>query len=119
MYNIKPLITEKTVNQSTMGWFTIVVPTSYTKPKIKSVVKEVFNVDPLEIKTINEKQIIARKAKGFQKERGFKKAILKLSGKQSIPGFASFAEEIKKTKATESKAASKEEAGKQRKTKND
>lgn len=106
MYNIKPHISEKTVNMSATKEFTMVVPLSYTKTKIISVVKEVFSVDPISVRTMNMKSVISRKAKGFQKQKSFKKAIIKLSEKQAIPGFQAFADELKKENQQKAKTES-------------
>jgi ribosomal protein L23 len=89
---------------SAMKEFTMVVPRDYTKTKIAAVVKEVFSVEPISVRTMNIKSVISRKAKGFQKQKSYKKAIIKLDGKQTIPGFQSFVDEMNKEKQGKAKA---------------
>lgn len=105
MYSIKPHISEKSVNLSTVKEFTMTVPLSYTKTKIAAVVKEVFAVDPISIRTMTMKSVISRKSKGFQKQKSYKKAVIKLADKQVIPGFQAFADEMKKTQETKSESS--------------
>jgi len=110
MYNIKPLITEKSVSQSTKGEYTLLVPMDYTKEKILAAVKIVFKVTPLAVRTSTKKSIVAKKIRGYQKERGYKKAIIKLDKKQTIPGFQTFAEELSKSQEADVKAETKNKA---------
>ncbi len=110
MYNIKPLITEKSVSQSTKGEYTLLVPMDYTKEKILAAVKIVFKVTPLAIRTSTKKLIVAKKIRGYQKERGYKKAIIKLDKKQTIPGFQTFAEELSKSQEADAKTETKNKA---------
>jgi ribosomal protein L23 len=106
MYKVKPHISEKSVNMSATREFTMVVPFSYTKTKIMCVVREVFSVDPISVRTMNMKSVVSRKAKGYQKQKSFKKAIIKLPEKQTIPGFQAFADELKKESQQKAKTDS-------------
>jgi large subunit ribosomal protein L23 len=105
MFNIKPHISEKTVNMSATNVFTMSIPFGYTKSKIAAVVREVFAVDPVSIRTMNTKPVISRKLKGFQKQKSYKKAIIKLADKQVIPGFQTFADEMKKSQDSGNKSS--------------
>jgi large subunit ribosomal protein L23 len=96
MYNIKPLISEKSVSLVANNVYTILVPREFTKKKIEAVIKEVYKITPLDIRTSTKKSLSKKKAKAVVKDRGFKKAIIKLKKGDMIPGFETFIEEKNK-----------------------
>jgi len=88
MINIKPILTEKTLILAKQGFYTFRVSKNLTKNQIKKLLKSVYNVDVLNIKTLNYKQSVHKNMFGkLAKNRGFKKAIVKIAEKQEIKVF--------------------------------
>lgn len=88
MINIKPILTEKTLSLSKQGFYTFRVAKNLTKTQIKRVLKNVYSVDVIDIKTSNYKQSVRKNMYGkLVTNRGFKKAIVRLKDKQEIKLF--------------------------------
>lgn len=116
MYNIKPLISEKSVSMIASSEYTLLVPKEFTKKKIEAVIKEVYKITPLDVRTSIKKSLKKKKAKAIVKDRGFKKVILKLKTGDSIPGFESFLEDKSKSNDVKTEVRKAEPKTKQKKT---
>lgn len=68
---IKPIITEKSMREASLGCFTFMVSLHARKPQIQKAVEENFNVNVIDVKTIV--------AKGKKKRVGKRRAILQLA----------------------------------------
>ena len=92
---IKPYITEKTVAMAQKNRFTVQVKGGLKKSEIIGLVKRVFNLNPLAVRTIN---IASRKKQTAKKrqvvERGISKAIITLKEGETFPGFETFLKEL-------------------------
>ncbi len=99
---IRPYITEKSVDLAKKGLFTVVVDKDMTKQRLISQIKESFNITAESVAILNKKNLVAKKAKGLAKDRGFKKAVLKLKEGEVLTGYESFLEQ-KKEKTADNK----------------
>lgn len=76
---MKPIYTERSINDAKKGVYTFAFPLIFNKAKIKKMVTEVFGVEVGEVKTINYKTESRRNAYGKKvTRRGFKKAFITL-----------------------------------------
>lgn len=82
----EPVITEKSgLTQQNSNTYCFVVDKKATKPQIKKVLKELFNVNVLGVNTVQYKVRTTKDSKGRVKGvRGFKKAYVKVQEGQSI-----------------------------------
>ena len=84
---IRPIITEKSSSLVENLQYTFEVDRRANKSEIKEAVEKIFNVNVVEVRTIN----VHRKAKGMQRYEGFKsaykKAIVRLVPGQTIDVF--------------------------------
>jgi len=103
MYKIIPHISEKSVTLAKKGYFTIEVPREMQKGSLTSVLKDTFKLDPISMKILKKKTILAKKARKTVFDRGMKKMIVKLPEKQVMPGFESFLTELKEQEKKEAK----------------
>jgi large subunit ribosomal protein L23 len=91
MYNIllKPLITEKSLNLASRGWYTFVVEKDSNKREIVQAVNEMFKVHVIEARTATFKQedIRTGRKKLPGKSKKWKKAMLKLKKDEKIDLF--------------------------------
>ena len=86
MYEIirNPIVTEKSTMGSAHGQVTFKVPLSATKPKIKTAVEALFNVDVTNVNTLVQKGKTKR-FKGIKAFRGDqKRAIVTLKEGQTV-----------------------------------
>ena len=89
MYDVikRPIITEKSSALVEKLQYTFEVDPKATKTEIKDAIEKIFNVNVVEIRTIN----VHRKAKRMQRFEGFKpaykKAIVRLMPGQTIDKF--------------------------------
>lgn len=87
--NLRPLITETTINLVKNNWYTFAVPVSARKNELREAIGKAFKVDILEIKTM----VVKGKAKRSLKSRkvrqlsDWKKAIVKVKDGQKIDAF--------------------------------
>jgi large subunit ribosomal protein L23 len=83
----KPIITEKSMKNVENLQYTFEVSPKSNKTEIKYAIEKIFNVNVVEIRTIN----VHRKARRVQKYEGFrpayKKAIVRLQPGQHIDVF--------------------------------
>jgi large subunit ribosomal protein L23 len=85
----RPIITEKALNQSTLGKYIFEVERRATKAEIKRAINQAFGVDVIAVKTIN----LGGKNRRFGRKRtqvklgDWKKAIVQLAPGQKIDVF--------------------------------
>jgi large subunit ribosomal protein L23 len=103
MSNLKPFITEKTVQQAKLGQFTLIMDEDCTKAQIKSQVFQIFKVDVLSVRIIKKKPVTSKKTKGLATKKGFKKAIITLKKGDVMPGYDSFLKPEKDAKKSKNK----------------
>lgn len=85
---IKPIFTEKSMLEAKRGKYTFEVSGDFTKSKIKSEVKSVFNVDVQSVRTINIKGGTKRNFRGRTVSvKGYKKAVVTLKKGQKLDIF--------------------------------
>ena len=86
---IKPIITEKSLQDAASGRYTFVVAKQANKNNISDAVAKTFNATPMEVKTITIKGEIKRKGKLrlLSKENSWKKAVVQLAAGQKIELF--------------------------------
>lgn len=85
----RPLITEKSMKLAGAGFYTFEVSKTATKPEIKKVVAEKFNVTVLSVRTINIKGQVKmqRRIRAYYDTSGMKKAIVQVGKGQTIALF--------------------------------
>jgi len=98
MLNIKPHITEKSVNLVKASKYTYLVPRGAKKSEIEEIIFRTFKVKPLEINIICEKSLSIMRQGKTRSIRGLKKAIVTIGKKDSLPGFEIATEEAAKEK---------------------
>ena len=91
---LRPLISEKSVSLKNQDLYTFEVAKEATKEQIKNLLAKKFNVDVIEVKTINikGKRKLQRSRRGYFTTPPIKKAVIKIKSGQKIPLF----EEVKK-----------------------
>lgn len=85
----RPIISEKSLNQAALGWYTFAVKVEATKPEIKKAVEKAFGVKVLAVKTMiikGKKRRIGRRLRQTTTS-SWKKAIVKLGPEQKIDLF--------------------------------
>jgi len=87
MKKVTPYVTEKSVELTKQGKFTIIVDFTSTKKEIESLVRKFYRVKPLSVRVIKTKYLSAVKSRKYFLDRGVKKAIIELEKGQKIPGF--------------------------------
>jgi len=85
----KPLITETTLKLAKSNWFTFAVSKETTKNEARSLAKEFFNVDVLDVKSLVVKGKSKRSAKTreLSKPGNWKKMMIKVKEGQKIEFF--------------------------------
>ncbi|OGY28497.1 MAG: 50S ribosomal protein L23 [Candidatus Woykebacteria bacterium RIFCSPHIGHO2_12_FULL_43_10] len=86
---VKPLFTEKTLSLSDKGRYTFVVALKANKYQIKKALKDMFNVDVKEVRTMIVKGALKRvgKKRLLTKQSNYKKAIVLLKKDQKLDLF--------------------------------
>lgn len=86
---IRPIISEKSLNQAARGWYTFAVSRRANKPEIKKAVEETFKVKVLAVKTmvVRGKSVRTGKRRTAVKKSDWKKAVVKLPLDQKIELF--------------------------------
>jgi len=74
--NIKPIYTEKSMNQAKNGLYSFWFLPKFTKNQIKAVLEKAFDVKIGSIKTANYKKMKARNFRGVVKTIAAKKKVL-------------------------------------------
>jgi large subunit ribosomal protein L23 len=87
-FNLKPLVTEKSLMQAADGVYNFVVPTDTTKQSIKKQVEMAFGVNVANVRTATTSRaaVTFRRKSGMQS--AWKKAIVTLSKGQTIADFS-------------------------------
>lgn len=83
---IKPVFTEKSYGQTALDRFTFRVDRHATKEQIKKLIEKLFGVNVVSVNTSSVKQSSSRSLRTgkYTKDRGFKKAVIKLKAGQKI-----------------------------------
>ncbi len=76
---VKPIITEKSMDDMAEGKYTFKVSKKATKTEIKKAVEEVFNVKVERVNTMNVKGKIKRQGMTSGRRPNWKKAIIQLT----------------------------------------
>lgn len=85
---IKPVMTEKSMNDAKKGKYTFLVPLDMSKFKIKETLGEIFSVKVKNVRTQNRKGMIKTTLmRKKMKVKPTKKAVVTLSGKDTIDIF--------------------------------
>lgn len=85
---IKPILTEKGLNEAKKGKYSFYVDPRLNKFQIKILLSKLFGVHVTNVKTSNLKGSIKRDYKGkYKKIAAKKKAIVTLKGKETIDLF--------------------------------
>lgn len=81
---IKPLVTEKATNLSTLNQYVFMVATSANKIEVAKAISAVYHVKPLSINLINVKgkKVTRGRIRGVRKD--WKKAVVTLAAGQTI-----------------------------------
>lgn len=90
MYSIKikPVLTEKSLNQAKNGIYTFLVDFHLDKSTIRSLVEKTFDVHVVSIKTMNYKKGEKKNSKGVKETiKAYKKALVNLKDKEKIEIF--------------------------------
>lgn len=86
--HIKPVLTEKALQLASIGKFTFLVPTSFTKFQIKHEIGRIYGVNVREVATSAKKALKSTNLRRqIVKVGATKKAIVKLSDGQKIDAF--------------------------------
>lgn len=87
-FKLKPIQTEKSLNQAKDGQYTFKVDISLDKSAIKRLLKEAFGVDCVKVKTISYKKTVSKNYRGVKKTgKAYKKALVMLKEGQKIDLF--------------------------------
>ncbi len=83
---IQSIITEKSSAQQALGQYTFLVRRDATKIDVKMAVKAIYGVDAAKVRTIitPKKVRLVGRGREMTKRPLFKKAIVRLKGKQTI-----------------------------------
>ncbi len=86
---IRPIISEKSLNQAALHWYTFAVLPEAHKPEIKKAIEEAFGVKVLAIKTMNVKGKVRRVGRKLtpKAQSAWKKAVVHLPQEQKIDLF--------------------------------
>lgn len=84
---LKPLVSEKSMMRASTGVYTFAVENSITKPEIKKIIHELFNVDVLKVNILNRVGKLKRYKKVSGKRRDVRIALVQINPKQKIEGF--------------------------------
>jgi large subunit ribosomal protein L23 len=75
---IRPLITEKNTNLMMFNKYSFEVARESTKPQIKRAIEHIFNVNVVNVRTLNVRGKKRRRGREFGYQRDWKKAIVTL-----------------------------------------
>lgn len=85
---LKPIFTEKSMNDAKLGKYSFYVAPNLTKLEIRSMISKAFNVHVKSVRTVNLQQSTRRTISGkFQTTSARKKAIVTLAAKESLDIF--------------------------------
>lgn len=86
---IRPIISEKSLNQAASSWYTFAVQKLSAKPQIKKAIEQTFGVKVLAVKTMivkGKKKRVGRRLKAIRSS-SWKKALVLLPKEQKIDLF--------------------------------
>lgn len=81
---MRPVITEKSMEQMAEGKYTFIVAPKATKPEIRRAVEELFDVDVVKVNTLNMRGKWRRVGRFAGRRPDWKKAIVTLKEGQRI-----------------------------------
>lgn len=81
---LRPVITEKSMEQMAEGKYTFIVAPKATKPEIRRAVEELFDVDVVKVNTLNMRGKWRRVGRFAGRRPDWKKAIVTLKEGQRI-----------------------------------
>ena len=86
---IKPIVTEKSVSKTADGWYTFKVTMNASKGLIAKELKETYNVDVIDAKTMILPGKVRRilKTRKYKKTPSWKKMVVKLKKGQKLDLF--------------------------------
>lgn len=84
---LRPVITEKSMEQMAAGKYTFVVHPRATKPEIRRAVEELFDVEVEKVNTINVRGKLRRMGRYVGRRPDWKKAVVTLKEGQRIRQF--------------------------------
>lgn len=85
---IKPVMTEKSMNEAKNGKYSFWVPKSFTKYMVRKMVGEAFGVTVKNVKTLTYKESVRKNVRGRKVTTSArKKAIVTLKAKEKIDLF--------------------------------
>lgn len=84
---IRPVVTEKSMNLQAEGKYTFYVDTKANKTEIKNAIEKIFEVDVIQVNTINVKGKTKRVGRFVGKTANKKKAIVSIKPGQTIALF--------------------------------
>ncbi len=87
--NLRPIVTENSLNLAQKGWYTFAVPVTLNKNQLKKIIKDLFNVEAIDVKTMIVKGKTKRswRTRRVTKSSNWKKAIIKLKEGQKLDIF--------------------------------
>lgn len=84
----KPVLTEKSFALAGLDRYTFKVDTKATKHQIKAAIEKLFNVNVVDVATAKVKTRTERsRTRHYVKDRGYKKAFIKVKSGQKINFF--------------------------------
>jgi len=84
---IKPLVTEKSTDLMQDNKYTFKVDPNANKIEIKNAVESIFDVDVVEVRTMNVSGKLKRQGRSVGYSSDWKKAIVTLKAGQKLPIF--------------------------------
>lgn len=86
---IKPYLTEKSIVGNEKNRYTFLVDLTATKGQIRDLIEQLYKVDVVKINTHKSKKYVARSGRSgkYQTSPAYKKAIVQLKDKQTLPLF--------------------------------
>ena len=82
-----PIISEKATRQSAMGRYVFLVDKSLNKPEAKKLIKEIYKVDAIDVKSMNVRPKTRRSYRFIGEKPGYKKIIATLKKGQKLDIF--------------------------------
>lgn len=87
--NLKPVITETTMDLAKNNWYTFAAPVAPGKSELREMIEKIFKVNVLEIKTmiVKGKKKKSLKSRKMRELSDWKKVIVKVKEGQKIDVF--------------------------------
>ena len=94
---IKPVITEKSMNEAKEGNYTFFVAPALNKFEIKKIIEDLYKVSVVKVRTVNKPRMVKKTYTGRYKViPAVKKAVVTLNAKDKIDLFEE--KKVKKSK---------------------